>query len=374
MNTEPGSRDQSISKNREYTADVTGMTHEGLGVARIGGFVVFVKDAIAGETVKIKIIKVNKSYAVGRLLQVIKESENRREPFCSIFNRCGGCTLQHMSYAEQLKFKEGLVRDALERVGGLGKVRLQDNLGENSTDITEEHSANLRTISSIIKPIIGMEKPFNYRNKSQYPVQMVDGKIRIGFFSRRSHDVIEGSECRIQDETSERAREAVRRFLESNHISIYDDATGKGLVRHVVTRKGFATGEVMVAVVINGRDLPCKEMLIDILKDEISGLKSVILNINREKTNVILGEKNVTIYGSDYITDKIGRFEFIISPNSFFQVNPVQTEGAVCEGSGILRSYARYGKRYCENSVRHLLRSRNDFAILIAGGEACLRN
>ena len=302
MHTDKDDREQKspIERNQIFTAEITGMTHEGMGVARVEGFVVFIKDAIVGETVETKIIKVNKSYAVGKLLKVIKESDNRCDPFCSVFNRCGGCTLQHMSYTGQLKFKEGLVRDALERVGGLGKT--------------------------VIHPIIGMDNPYTYRNKAQYPVQMVEGKIQIGFFTRRSHSIVDAHDCGIQDSTAEKVKEIIRKFLEDYSIPIYDPETGKGLVRHIVIRKGFSTGEVMVVLVVNGADIPKKELLGEELKREVPGTKSIVLNVNREKTNVIMGKRNITIYGQDYITDYIGNLRFNISPNSFFQVNPVQTE------------------------------------------------
>jgi len=289
-----------IKKNEYYTVEITDMTHEGQGVGRIDNFTVFVDGAITGELVEIKLIKVTKSYGVGKLLNILRPSEDRVEPFCSAYKRCGGCSLQHMDYNAQLQFKTNLVRETIRRIGKLENVVVHDT--------------------------IGMQNPFNYRNKAQYPVAAVKGEVIIGFYAKRSHDVIHSDECQIQDELSNRVRNIVRDFIVKNKISVYDESTQKGLLRHVMTRKGFKTGEVMVVLVINGEDLPKKQELVRALTSDIKEIKSVVLNVNTRNTNVILGEKNITIYGSGYISDYIGKYRFNISPLSFFQVNPLQTE------------------------------------------------
>jgi 23S rRNA (uracil1939-C5)-methyltransferase len=288
----------AVEKNRNHIIEITGMTHEGQGVGRIEGLAVFVDGALEGEQVEAKIIKVNKTYAVGKLLAVLKPSPGRTEPFCPAYRRCGGCSLQHMDYSAQLAFKTKLVRDNLERIGGLKDFKLRDT--------------------------IGMQRPLNYRNKAQYPIAMVDGAVTTGFYAARSHDVIDSEECGIQDAASDRIRKIIRQFIEEKKIPVYDEATGKGLLRHIVTRVGFHTGEIMVVLVINGKKLPFAEELVARLIG--SDIKSIYLNINTEKTNVILGPQNMLLHGSETITDTIGEYRFMISPHSFFQVNPAQTE------------------------------------------------
>lgn len=289
-----------VEKNKNYTVDITGMTHEGQGVGRVEGFTVFVDDALAGERADVRIIKPNKNYAVGKLLRVLEPSPNRIEPFCSVYKRCGGCSLQHLDYKAQLEYKTGLVRESLKRIGGLESVQ--------------------------VHPAIGMQNPMNYRNKAQYPVAAVDGKPVAGFYARRSHDVIDVEECGIQDVEGDRIRKIVLRFIREKGIPVYDESTGTGLVRHVMTRTGFKTGEVMVVLVVNGGGVPHMDELRQLLVSEVPGLKSIFINVNTAKTNVILGDRSIKVYGSDTIFDYIGNFKFHISPLSFFQVNPVQTE------------------------------------------------
>lgn len=290
-----------VKKNEIHIVQIDGMTHEGQGVGRIDGFAVFVEGAIQGETVEIKIIKVAKNYCVGKLLRIIKPSADRVEPFCGVYKRCGGCNLQHLDYKAQLKFKENLVREAIKRIGKIDDVKVNET--------------------------IGMQNPVKYRNKAQYPVGRKNGITPImGFYARRSHDIVESEFCAVQNEASDMARNVVNSFIRDKGVSVYDEATGNGIVRHVMTRVGFKSGEVMVVIVINGEDLPEKEELVKRLINGVKGVKSVVLNINRKATNVILGDRFITIYGKDYITDYIGEFAFRISLASFFQVNPVQTE------------------------------------------------
>lgn len=308
---------QSIKKNDHYRLAITGMTHEGQGVGRIDGLVVFVDGALEGELAEVRIIKLNKSYAVGKLIRVLKPSPYRIKPFCGAYGRCGGCSLQHMDYSAQLDFKTKLVKDNLERIGGLKEV--------------------------IVHDAIGMLQPWNYRNKAQYPVAAVDGKTVTGFYAARSHDVIESEECGIQDTASDKVIDIVSRFISEKEIPAYDETTGNGLVRHIVTRVGFNTREIMVVLVINGKKLPESNELVRRLLDgegsypgnthlnvcekaATEAVKSIYLNVNTENTNIIMGPKNILLYGSETITDTIGGYSFLISPHSFFQVNPAQTE------------------------------------------------
>ena len=288
-----------VEKNRNYIVDITGLSSEGLGVARIEGFTVFVEGALPKEQAEIKIVKVLKNYAFGKLLRTLKTAGCRIEPSCGVVKRCGGCQLQHMSYEAQLQYKTQQVKDALERIGGLNGVAVHDT--------------------------IGMEDPWRYRNKAQFPVGM-DGDVMIGFYANRSHEIIDTPQCSIQDAVNDNVIQTVREFIKKYDISVYDENTGKGIIRHIVTRKGFKTGEVMVCIVINGDSLPCGKALVEMLRARTDGLKSVVVNINKKKTNVILGERNIVIFGEEAIYDYIGEFKFRISPLSFFQVNPVQTE------------------------------------------------
>lgn len=289
-----------VKKNEIYKLEIGGMTHEGQGVGRIDNFTVFVDGALKGEEVEIKVIKVNKSYAVGKLLKVIKVSPDRIEPPCGVYNRCGGCSLQHMSEKAALRFKTELVIESINRIGKLQDVKV------NNT--------------------IGMQKPLNYRNKAQYPVGRHNDELKVGFYAKKSHDIVDSPLCMIQHSISDKAKLIVKDFLRKNNISVYDETTGKGLVRHVMTRTGFNTGEVMVVLVLNGKSLPGQDKLVKLLTEEIPEIKSIVLNVNTANTNVILGSKNIVIYGEETIMDFIGKFKFRISPLSFFQVNPIQTE------------------------------------------------
>ena len=291
-----------LNKNQKYTIEITGLTHEGQGVGNIDGFVVFVDGALPEETVEVLIIKVTKSYAVGKLLEIKKPSAHRVEPFCKVYKRCGGCSMQHLDYEEQLKFKADVIVQNLKRLGGINMEKV------------------------MVHPAIGMEQPFQYRNKVQYPVGMQNGEVKIGFFANRSHDIIDSDECEIQPAESNSIREIVRNFAQNNSISIYDEASGKGLLRHVMVRKGFTTNELMVVLVLNGRKLPNAQDLVSQLTQAFSTIKSIYINVNTKKTNIILGNESILLYGQKYISDYIGKYKFNISPLSFFQVNPIQTE------------------------------------------------
>ncbi|HEX2926079.1 MAG TPA: 23S rRNA (uracil(1939)-C(5))-methyltransferase RlmD [Ruminiclostridium sp.] len=289
-----------LSQNKTYKMDITGLTQEGQGVGKIEGFVVFVDAVLPGENIDVKIIKQTKSYAVGQLVKINKAAEDRANPFCPIFDRCGGCAVQHMTYQAQLDFKKDTVLQNLRRIGGLSDVTVHDT--------------------------IGMENPYKYRNKVQYPVGMEKNEISIGFYETRSHNIIDSDLCDIQPDESNEIRDIVRDFCRDKGITIYNEKTGKGLLRHVMVRKGFKTGEIMIVLVINGDRLPKSDELVRVLLDYCENIKSVILNVNTRNTNIILGDKNICIHGQKYISDYIGSFRFEISPMSFFQVNPIQTE------------------------------------------------
>ncbi len=289
-----------VMKNEDYILEITNQNHEGMGVGKIDGFIVFVEGAIKGEKVKVKIVKVLKNYSYGKLLEVYEPSPHRINPLCPLADRCGGCQLQHMSYESQLKLKTQIVKDALERIGGLKDIKIND--------------------------CIGMDESFYYRNKVQFPVAINADDLQIGFYAKRSHKIINTDKCFIQERASEGIIKLIRGFIKDFKISVYDEGTGRGLIRHIMLRKGFRTGEVMVCIIINGDDMPHSGELIQLLKDNVEGLKTVVLNKNKKRTNVILGSDNKILYGDGFIYDYVGSFKFKISPLSFFQINPIQTE------------------------------------------------
>ncbi|MHC6181109.1 23S rRNA (uracil(1939)-C(5))-methyltransferase RlmD [Clostridium sp. JNZ X4-2] len=449
---------EKIEKNKEYILQIDGMGYQGEGVGKINGFTIFVPGAIKGEKIKIKAVKVNKNFAFGKLLEVIESSPHRVSPPCSIYKRCGGCQLQHMSYRAQLDFKKNRVKDCLERIGKFNIVETavdlchnqgkscnseeksiygEDNLWdseENLSDIQgkswgieeklshrednlwggkeencggeynlqhnemKQHSSeeNLSDIQGkfwnseeelshrennlwggkeencggeynlqhneiklcgieeklgnskgrfdssgkkcITAPptlpegalrlydTIGMKNPYRYRNKVQLPVNRSNFKLNIGFYAKRSHDIIDMDSCLIQDESADEVVKLIRKWIEKYNIPVYDEKTGQGIIRHIMVRKAFATGEIMVVIVTSTLNLPGRHEIIEVLTENMSGIKSIVQNINSMKTNVILGQKCITLWGQDTISDYIGKFKFNISPLSFFQVNPVQTE------------------------------------------------
>lgn len=288
-----------MEKNREYSIEITGLTSEGMGVGRVAGFTIFVEGALPEELVTVRIVKLQKTFAYGKLLSIDRQSRERVEPQCGIMKRCGGCQLQHLDYQAQLKNKTKMVRDVMERIGGFKDITVHETLG--------------------------MQEPWRYRNKAQFPVGFSDDVV-IGFYASRSHDIINTDQCVIQDEVNDQIIGIFKEHIKKYKLSIYNEESSKGLIRHIVTRKGFKTGEVMVCIVINGDSLPHSQELVEALADSVPNLKSVVLNHNKKQTNVILGDQNTVIYGEEAIYDYIGPFKFRISPNSFFQVNPSQTD------------------------------------------------
>ncbi|MDK0919212.1 23S rRNA (uracil(1939)-C(5))-methyltransferase RlmD [Clostridium perfringens] len=293
-----------VEKNKEYIFDIISQGYEGEGIAKIDNkYPIFIEGALKGEKVKVRIVKVNKNFAYGKLMEVLEASEERVNPPCAIYKRCGGCKLQHASYKAQLDFKWDRVKDCVSKIGKLDPT--------------------------IVKYPLGMENPWRYRNKVQLPIGLINGEVKIGFFAPRSHDIIDMESCLIQDEIGDKVVKLTREWIEKFNIRPYNvdgEYDEKGIVRHIMIRRGFTTNEVMVVLVTNGEKLPHKEEFVDLMVKNIPGIKSVIQNINSKKTNVILGLESKTLWGEDTISDYIGDFRFNISPLSFFQVNPIQTE------------------------------------------------
>jgi len=286
-------------KNDIVTLEIVDCGTDGEGIGKADGFTVFVKDAVIGDTVTAKIMKAKKNYGYGRLMEILNASPYRVEPVCPSARQCGGCQLQAVSYEEQKVFKEKKLRGHLERIGGFTEFPME--------------------------PLIGMDDPYHYRNKAQFPVgRNKEGKIVTGFYAGRTHAIIENRDCALGIPQNKDVLDRVIAHMEKYNIAPYDEATGKGLVRHIFVRYGFFTGELMVCLIINGQDLPHQRELVEKLC-EIPGMTSISLNMNKKRSNVILGDKVKTIWGEDYITDKIGDISYEISPLSFFQVNPKQT-------------------------------------------------
>ena len=287
-------------KNDLVTLEIEDCGIDGEGIGKADGFTVFVKDAVIGDTVTAKIIKAKKNYGYGRLMEVLKPSPYRVKPKCEFARQCGGCQLQALSYDQQLVFKTNKVKGHLERIGGF-------------TDIPME-------------PIIGMDELFHYRNKAQFPVgRNKEGKIVTGFYAGRTHNIIENRDCALGVAENKEVLDRVIAHMEKYEIEPYNEATGKGLVRHVLIRYGYFTKEVMVCLILNGNKILKEEQLVKSLC-EIPGMTSITINVNKKHSNVILGEEIRLLWGQEYITDRIGDISYQISPLSFYQVNPMQTQ------------------------------------------------
>ena len=303
-------------KNDVFQVRIEDMSDTGEGIGKTDGFTWFVKDAVIGDVVEARVMKTKKSYGFARLMQVLEPSACRVTPRCPSARQCGGCQLQAMSYEEQLRFKENKVRNNLSRIGGLTEIPME--------------------------PIIGMDEPWRYRNKAQFPFgKDKDGRIITGFYAGRTHAIIEQEDCLLGVEENQPILDCIRGFMEEYHIAPYEEALHKGLVRHVLIRKGFTTGELMVCLVLNGdvKKLKAPEVLVErLVKLFPSHMASISCSINREKTNVIMGKEIVNLHGPGYITDYIGNVCYRISPLSFYQVNPVQTQklyGTALEYAGL---------------------------------------
>ena len=287
---------ENVKKNDELIVDIIDYGANGEGIAKINGYTIFVLGALKGEKCKIHILKVLKTHAFAKVIQIIEKSSKRVEPDCRTFNKCGGCDLRHIAYSETLKIKQ-------EKVQNLVNKMLKNKVKVNET--------------------VGMENPTFYRNKAIYPVTQ---DKKVGIFAKRSHNIIPINECKIQTKISQ---EISKYILDNWEDSIYDEETGKGLLRNIMVREGFKTDEIMLVLVQNGEknvfETNSKLKIENVIK-EFPKIKTIVINVNTEKTNVVLSRKNIIVYGDGTITDRLGDYEFKISPNSFYQVNPVQTE------------------------------------------------
>ena len=290
----------NIQKNQEYIVEIIDNGYEGEGIAKIDNFTIFVPGAIKGEKIKILIVKVLSSHAFGKIIEIINESETRQDSNCLTYKRCGGCNLRHIKYEETLRMKRNAVQSLVNKT-------LKNKLKVEET--------------------VGMENPFHYRNKAQYPLGInKQGETVIGVFANRTHEVIPMEKCLIQNPQSEEIGKFILEFIKQNNISIYDEKTRKGLFRHIVIKIGIKTNQIMCVLVINGKSIPKESELIEKLLVKFPNIKTIVKNINMKNTNVILGQENINIYGDGYIEDKLGEYIFKISPLSFYQVNPIQAE------------------------------------------------
>lgn len=290
----------NVQKNQEYIVEIIDNGYEGEGIAKIDNFTIFIPGAIKGEKVKILIVKVLSSHAFGKVIEIINKSEFRQDFDCLTYKRCGGCNLRHIKYEQTLKIKQNSVQSLVNKTLK-NKIEVQET--------------------------VGMENPFHYRNKAQYPFGVnKDGEPVIGVFANRTHEVIPIDKCLIQNPQSEEIAKYILNFIKENKISIYNEKTRRGLFRHVVIKVGVQTGQIMCILVINGKDIPKEEQLKVELTTRFPQIKSIVKNINMKNTNVILGQKNINIFGNGYIEDKLGDYIFKISPLSFYQVNPIQVK------------------------------------------------
>lgn len=289
-----------IEKNKSYIVDIIDNGIEGEGIAKIDNFTIFIPGAIKGEKVKVLIVKVLTSYAYGKIIEIIETSNKRVELDCTTYKRCGGCNLRHIDYEETLNIKRNIVQNLVDKTLK-SKIEVDD--------------------------VLGMGNPYHYRNKAQYPVGIgKDGKPVIGVFANRTHEIISMEKCFIQDERVEEVAKFIYQFAIKNDISIYNEETQKGTLRHIVIKIGKQTEEIMAILVVNEEKIKNEEKLVKELLDKFHNIKTIVKNINNKNTNVILGNKNINLYGDGYITDILGDYTFKISPLSFYQVNPVQAE------------------------------------------------
>ena len=293
-----------MNKNDIVTVEITDIGVSGEGIGHVDGYTLFIKDAVIGDVVEAKVMKAKKNYGYARLMKVITPSEYRVEPKCAFARRCGGCQIQEMSYDRQLVFKDQKIRGNLERIGGFTKDQ----------------------IDTVMQPVVGMEPPFGYRNKAQFPFGTdKEGNPITGFYAGRTHDIIANTDCALGVEQNKEILEIILQYMRENKIKSYDEKTGKGLIRHALIRYGFKTKEIMVCLVVNGKKLPKAERLIEKLI-QIEGMTSITISPNTRRDNVIMGDSYEILWGQGYITDYIGNVKYQISPLSFYQVNPVQTE------------------------------------------------
>ena len=290
----------NIEKNKEYEVEIIDNGCNGEGIAKINEFTVFVSNAIKGEKCRILIVKVNKNFAYGKIVELIRCSENRKIVDCATYKRCGGCSLRHINYEYTLKIKQNIVQNLVCK------------------------SMNTKVN---VKPTIGMDNPYNYRNKLQYPIgSNADRKNIMGVFAKRTHDIVETKKCLIQNEVAQQVANEFLTILNEMDIRAYNEKDRTGSIRHIVVKIGAHTNEIMCIIVTNEEKIKYEEYIVKRLADKFDGIKSIIKNVNKDNTNVILGEKNIVLYGDDYIDDYLGDYTFKISAKSFYQTNPIQTE------------------------------------------------
>lgn len=289
-----------VEKNEEYIVDIVDNGYEGEGIAKIDDFTIFIPNAIKGEKIKVLIVKVLSSHAFGKIIEIIEKSKHRVEEDCATYKRCGGCNLRHIDYEETLNMKQKVVQNLVNK-------SLKNKIE--------------------VKPTWGMGNPYYYRNKLQFPVgKDKDGNAIVGVFANRTHEIIQLEECMIQERKATQIAKDVVNLINKYRVSVYDEKKHTGLIRHIVIKTGFRSREVMVILVINGEELPFQNEIAKELTEKYNEIVSVVLNINKKNTNVILGEKNINILGNGYIEDFLGEYSFKISPLSFYQVNPVQAK------------------------------------------------
>ncbi|MCP1312491.1 23S rRNA (uracil(1939)-C(5))-methyltransferase RlmD [Paenibacillus tyrfis] len=323
-----------VAKNEEYIADIVGLGHDGEGVGRVNGFTLFIQGALPGEKVRAKVLKVKKQYGYAKLLEIIEASPDRIDAPCPIYKQCGGCQLQHLSYDAQLRWKRQLVVDNLERIGKLRVGGAKAGSGVAEMEAVADAgvgagSGGTMAEGIVVHPTLGMSDPWRYRNKAQVPIGLAageEGGLISGFYAQGSHRIIDMEACLIQHENNDVVVAAVKRIAGELGIRPYNEETGKGLLRHVIARYGFNTGEIMVVLVTNGRDIPRRDELVGLIREAIPDVRSICQNVNRHQTNVIFGDETRVLWGSEVIYDTIGDIRFAISARSFYQVNPVQTE------------------------------------------------
>lgn len=368
-----------VSKNEETVIEIVGMNHDGEGVGRADGYTLFVQGALPGETVRVRVIKTKKQYGYAKLLEIVKASLDRVSAPCPIYDQCGGCQIQHMSYAGQLAWKRQLVVDNLQRIGKLNvMVEDAETLASNTQDDKEGAEQRVQDDASVgdanqttgpatsevqmigsnrirlrlegvmneedteqgirVLPTMGMDEPWRYRNKAQVPIGVTEGGLVGGFYAKGSHRIIDMESCLIQHEHNDEVVAKVKEIGSHFGISAYNEETGRGLLRHVVVKKAFRTGEMMLVLVTNGRDIPYKDEWIGSIREAIPHVVSICQNVNKKQTNVIFGDETRVLWGRDVIYDYIGDVQFAISARSFYQVNPVQTEvlyGKTVEYAGL---------------------------------------
>jgi len=322
--------DAPVRKNDEVTLDIIGLTQDGEGVGRADGFTLFVQGALPGERVRAKVLKVKKQYGYAKMLELLQASPDRVEAPCPIYRQCGGCQLQHMDYAAQLAWKRQHVIDSLTRIG---KLRVADAAGEAEAAGDAGGAGGVVADGVVVHPTIGMDEPWRYRNKAQVPIGMAQadmadgaaGSLIGGFYARGSHRIIDMDACVIQHERNDESVRVVKRIGTRLGIRAYDETTGRGLLRHVVVRTGFVTGETMVCLVTNGTRIPRVDELVEGIRRALPDVRSIVQNVNTRNTNVIFGDETRVLWGSDVIYDELDGLRFAISARSFYQVNPAQT-------------------------------------------------